>query len=136
MKCLGIRFPSPKYGINSGGTPYIQGHVEILHNGEWGTICDDGFDDNAATVLCKMFNSSKYNSGKYSSAFKQKDSIRKAERIWLDELDCSNNASDIKDCEHNEWGNEDCGHSDDVGIRCFFQIPPTNNPLQNHGKYI
>ena len=38
---------------------YIQGHVEILHDGIWGTICDDKFNDNAARVICRMAGYSK-----------------------------------------------------------------------------
>ena len=30
-----------------------QGRVEIKLNGEWGTVCDDGFEDMAATVVCR-----------------------------------------------------------------------------------
>ena len=40
--------------VNSTVQGSIEGTVEILYNGTWGTICDDywGFDD--ALVTCKM----------------------------------------------------------------------------------
>lgn len=34
------------------------GRVEVLHNGQWGTICSDGFGDTEARVLCKRLTNS------------------------------------------------------------------------------
>lgn len=46
---------NPQVQVNlAGGLTVYEGRVEIYAFNRWGTICDDGFTDREATVICTM----------------------------------------------------------------------------------
>lgn len=43
----------PTIRLVDGSEPH-KGRVEVFYNGQWGTICDDHWDNNDGKVVCKM----------------------------------------------------------------------------------
>ena len=89
------------------------GRVEIFHDGQWGTICDHGWDINDANVVCKQLGYPKA-----SQAFSGATHGQGTGPIWIDEVACSGSESYIYKCSHRGWGNHDCTHSRDASVQC------------------
>ena len=37
-----------------GGQNKFEGHVEVCQGGQWKTVCNDGWDDREARVVCRQ----------------------------------------------------------------------------------
>ncbi|KAL9961211.1 hypothetical protein ACROYT_G030114 [Oculina patagonica] len=103
---------------NSSPIPTAEGRVEIFYNGQWGTICDDGWDMNDANVFCKQLGFTRAVRA-YSSAPRDKASGP----IWLDDIACSGSETHMHDCRHRGWGRHDCTHNQDASVRCQYGSP-------------
>ncbi|XP_077987551.1 uncharacterized protein LOC144442158 [Glandiceps talaboti] len=98
-----------------GGSP-DRGRVEIYHNGSWGTICEDDFDDNEVTVICRQLGYGNFGGKAHYSAFFGPGSGP----IWMDILDCNGHESHLANCPREGWGIHNCSHYEDVGVTCFL----------------
>ncbi|EDO39966.1 predicted protein, partial [Nematostella vectensis] len=96
-----------------GGSSMKEGRVEVLHNGAWGTVCDDSWDMNDARVVCGMLGYHQALNAYLGGHFPQGSG-----QIWLDEVACTGSESDIAQCPHIGWGTHNCGHDEDAGARC------------------
>ena len=77
-----------------------------------GTVCDDGFDQNAADAICSLLGylatGSEWTSGSEIWG------IQSTYRIKLDDVNCQTNF--WSSCTYSEYDN--CGHSEDVFLTC------------------
>ncbi|XP_052715472.1 deleted in malignant brain tumors 1 protein-like [Crassostrea angulata] len=103
-----------------GGNSSAEGRVEVFYNGEWGTVCDDNFDDKDAAVVCSMLGYSSMNAKSKQQAFFGQGTGR----IWIDELKCTDYDTNIFNCSQNIVGSHNCGHYEDAGVECNMFAAP------------
>ena len=121
-----------------GGATITEGRLEICINGHWGTVCNDGFDVNAAVVVCRQLGVNESGESMLITNFtKLLSNIgtdiftaltmqsnvffgggASFQQIHLDELRCSGAEATLLNCTHRGIGVHNCAHYEDVGIIC------------------
>ena len=89
------------------------GRVEVYYNGEWGTVCDDGWDTADATVVCRQLGFSSvtaYGSAHYGQGIGP---------ILLSRLSCIGNEPNLTECSQLSVSTKNCTHSDDASVACY-----------------
>uniref|UniRef100_A0A3B5AAV9 Neurotrypsin n=1 Tax=Stegastes partitus TaxID=144197 RepID=A0A3B5AAV9_9TELE len=96
-----------------GGRSGSEGTVEVFHAGQWGSICDDQWDDSDAEVVCRQLGLSGF-----ARAWGQAHFGKGSGRVWLDEVRCTGNELTLEQCPKGAWGEHNCLHSEDAGVSC------------------
>ncbi|XP_071495979.1 uncharacterized protein, partial [Diadema antillarum] len=101
-----------------GGPSPHSGRVEVYHEGEWGTICDDAWDLHDANVVCRSLGYSGAISAPYGATFGQGSGP-----ILLDDVNCNGDEASVELCGNNGFGTHNCQHREDAGVVCNFDLP-------------
>uniref|UniRef100_A0AAR2LHM4 SRCR domain-containing protein n=2 Tax=Pygocentrus nattereri TaxID=42514 RepID=A0AAR2LHM4_PYGNA len=95
------------------GSSRCTGRVEVLHRGQWGTVCDDNWDMRDAAVVCRELGC-----GEAVDALSDAHFGPGSGQIWMVDVDCSGSESTLKKCHSALWGKQACNHSNDAGVFC------------------
>lgn len=110
------------------GSTQCSGRVEIYYNITWGSVCDDDWDLNDATVVCRELGCGTALSAPRSAMFGEG-----SDQIWLNNVACSGIERSLTECEHRGFGHHNCEHNEDAGVICSGEEKSGSsscNPLQ------
>uniref|UniRef100_A0A8C1QCE4 SRCR domain-containing protein n=1 Tax=Cyprinus carpio TaxID=7962 RepID=A0A8C1QCE4_CYPCA len=108
-----------------GGNSPCRGRVEVHHDGQWGTVCDDRWDITDAKVVCRELDC-----GEAVEALGDDKAHfgPGSGQIWMDE--CRGDESNIPHCPSSNSHKINCTHENDVGLICsgYTDLRLTNGP--------
>ena len=112
-----------------GGTGDHEGRLEILHDSQWGTVCDDYWTDVEAGVVCRIL---EFELGAVDNRGRIRDEGGRSlspsfgptpagVTMWLDNVNCEGNETSLLACPRRSnlaVGVHNCRPSEAVGVQC------------------
>uniref|UniRef100_A0A3B4BL78 SRCR domain-containing protein n=1 Tax=Pygocentrus nattereri TaxID=42514 RepID=A0A3B4BL78_PYGNA len=93
------------------------GRVEVLHRGQWGTVCDDNWDMRDAAVVCRELGC-----GEAVDALSDAHYGPGSGPIWMNNMSCSGSETTLKNCRSDGWRKHNCSHFKDAGVVCLGKL--------------
>ncbi|XP_076137901.1 uncharacterized protein LOC143121426 [Alosa pseudoharengus] len=113
------------------GDRRCSGRVEVLHEGEWGTVCDDYWDIKDAEVVCRQLDCGSAMEAVTKPWYSSTPHFgRGSGPIWMDDVSCTGAEQTLQRCSFRGCGIHNCWHSEDAGVICLgVQSDGTPPPL-------
>lgn len=96
------------------------GRVEVLYRKEWGTVDEEYFNTEAATLLCKELGCGEAIATPRNAHFGLGTGP-----VWMVVPDCSGTEDTLKDCLTGEWCTNVSKHDNDAGLVCSGKLNST-----------
>ncbi len=93
------------------------GRVEVLHRGQWGTVCGVDFDMTDAAVVCRELDCGEPVDVVVDAHFGSGSGA-----IWPNRMLCTGSESTLKNCGSVQWGSYICDHTKDAGVICSGKL--------------
>lgn len=107
------------------GPNRCSGRVEVMHNSQWGTVCDRDWSIPEATVVCRELGC-----GAVASAYGAAHFGQGSGPIWLDNVQCNGSEAALAECSAQPWGINNCNHGHDAGVVCADEDISKQQPLR------
>lgn len=89
------------------------GHLKVLHDQQWGSVCDNGWDMEDAEVVCWQLGCGTPISAPGWARFG-----RGYDSIWLETVSCWGTEAALTECRAQVWGIHSCHPGEDAGVVC------------------
>jgi len=88
------------------------GRVEICHNNEWGTICDDSWSKSDGMVACRQLGLA------FKAVTTGQSYGQETKRIWAGNVSCTGSEARLIDCIKSGLDSHNCLHGESAGLIC------------------
>jgi len=103
-----------------GGPNASSGRIEVQYRGQWGTVCDDYWDQDDAETACRSLG---FPGAAPNGAMRQAFFGQGTGPILLDNVQCSSGGPpNLFVCSHNNVTVHNCQHSEDAGVICNTMV--------------
>ncbi|GIL55412.1 hypothetical protein Vafri_10963 [Volvox africanus] len=111
------------------GNAWVSGRLEVCLFLQWGSVCDDDWNNADANVACKQLG---YSSGMTIARAAAITGVSRVNpgplnmSIWLSNVDCTGTETSLMSCKsRSSLGQTACTHQEDAGVVCFNVTAPT-----------
>lgn len=95
------------------GDSLCSGRVEIRHNGVWGTVCDNSWDFNDASVVCRQLGCITASYVAYNATYGKSDLP-----VIMSNVQCIGDEASLWKCAQQGWTSNTCPTGRDAGVTC------------------
>ena len=110
------------------GPHRCEGRVEVERNGEWGTVCDDGWNMKDVEVVCRELGCGAAKGIPSGNLYKPLADEK--QKIFIQNVNCNGTEDELIECDQLE-DVFDCSHSEDAGAICESEYGRTQRLYAN-----